>query len=47
MIEIIELATQGYHIAAPHDKKELYKVKEQMEAQTRHQSSAQLFFPHN
>jgi len=31
MIDIIELATQVHKITAPHDKNELYKVKQQME----------------
>lgn len=33
MLEVIELATEGYSIQTTHDKAELYRVKEQMEAQ--------------
>jgi hypothetical protein len=43
MIEIIELATQAYHITPPHDKNELYEVKKQMESQLEI-SPYQLFF---
>lgn len=33
MLEVIELATEGYGIKTIHDKAELYRVKDQMEAQ--------------
>jgi hypothetical protein len=33
MLEVIELAELGYGMQSPHDKKELYKVKEQMEGE--------------